>query len=280
MIYISTGCSKHKNIENNLHEIISWGFRNIELTGGFDRDDFLSFNFNNYSNLNFQCHNYFPPPSKHFVLNLSGRDDVYTNSLNLIREAIGFSQSYRSARYGIHAGFRVDPKLNELGKKFKKKGLIPLEEAEERMIKSLQLLKKETGNVKLYVENNVFSASNFQSYDGENPFLLCQFSDYERIAKKVDLKVLLDIGHLKVSCNTLGLEFKKELQKFLEVTDYIHISDNDGLSDQNFGVDLQSETFSILKSNRKLFREKTYTVEVYSGQIAVNNTVDAILSLQ
>lgn len=276
MIFISTGCSQYKNIQDSLDEITSWGYDNIELTGGFNRNDFLSFNFDNYSNLNLQCHNYFPPPAKHFVLNLSGRDDVYKNSINLIREAISFSNKYNAQKYGIHAGFRVDPKVSELGKKFDSVGLISVEEAEERMVNSLRLLNKKNEDVKLYVENNVFSASNYQSYNGENPFLLCQFSDYERLAKHVDLNVLLDIGHLKVSCQTLGIDFENELAKFLELTDYIHVSDNDGTADQNLALDRNSETFKILNKYKSNFKNKTYTIEVYTGESAVNETVSSI----
>ncbi|MFG1487456.1 hypothetical protein ABMA77_15380 [Halobacteriovorax sp. RZ-1] len=280
MIYISTGCSKFKNIDENLRELISWGYENIELTGGFNREDIKNFDFNIYSNLNLQCHNYFPPPSKHFVLNLSGRDEVYKNSLGLIREALAFSKKHNSCRYGIHAGFRVDPKVSELGQKFKSIGLISLDEAESRMINSLQLLNKESEGIKLYVENNVYSAANFQSYGGENPFLLCQFSDYERLSKEVDLNVLLDIGHLKVSCTTLGLDFDKELAKFLEVTDYIHVSDNDGTADQNLALSRDSMTFDILKKYKSNFKDKTYTVEVYNGEDAVRETVLSIEALR
>ena len=44
---------------------------------------------------------------------------------------------------------------------------------------------------------------------------------------------MLDIAHLKVSCNTLKKDFKKESDYLLDQTDYIHLSGNDGMEDSN-----------------------------------------------
>ena len=74
MIYISSSCVKNTKIKDSVEELATNGFKNIELSGGTEYYD----NFENdllelkdKYNLNYRCHNYFPPPKKHFVLNLA-----------------------------------------------------------------------------------------------------------------------------------------------------------------------------------------------------------------
>ena len=43
MIYISTGCTSSNKITQSIEKISSWGFSNIELTGGFNREDYSFF---------------------------------------------------------------------------------------------------------------------------------------------------------------------------------------------------------------------------------------------
>lgn len=74
---------------------------------------------------------------------------------------------------------------------------------------------------------------------------------------------LLDVAHLKVSCNTLGLDFETELRIFEKITDYIHISDNNGLADTNSVLKESSELYKQLSQFD--FSNKTITLEIYDG---------------
>ena len=49
--------------------------------------------------------------------------------------------------------------------------------------------------------------------------------------QELNFKPLLDVGHLKVSSKTLGLNFKEEFDNFSKYTDFIQVSDNNGLKD-------------------------------------------------
>ena len=65
MIYISTSCVKNNSIKKSIKQIVDFGYTNIELSGGTDYypeivDDLVS--LKDKYNLNFICHNYFPPP--------------------------------------------------------------------------------------------------------------------------------------------------------------------------------------------------------------------------
>ena len=55
-----------------------------------------------------------------------------------------------------------------------------------------------------------------------------------------NINLLVDVAHLKVSANSLGLDYFGELEKLFQLADYVHLSDNDGYSDQNNGFNKNS----------------------------------------
>ena len=72
---------------------------------------------------------------------------------------------------------------------------------------------------------------------------------------------MLDIAHLKVSCKSLNLDFQKEFDNLVEQTDYIHVSDNNSLEDQNLPLIEGSELSKILVT--KDFKGCDFTLEVF-----------------
>ena len=71
MIFVSSACLRNKKIKDSVKELADNGFTNIELSGGteyYDNFEVDLLNLKKDYNLNYQCHNYFPPPKNHFVL--------------------------------------------------------------------------------------------------------------------------------------------------------------------------------------------------------------------
>ena len=65
--------------------------------------------------LNYRCHNYFPPPNDHFVMNLaSDSDEIYKKTASVIQESIELSKNLDSKEYGFHAGFLTDITTSEI----------------------------------------------------------------------------------------------------------------------------------------------------------------------
>jgi len=223
MIYISSSCVKHKKIKDSIIELVNNGYKNIELSGGTEYyegfiDDLLE--LKEKFNLNYLCHNYFPPPTEHFVLNLTSlNDNIYEKSLAHIYKTIELSKNLGALKYGFHAGFFIDIQVTEIGKKLSRNNLFNKNKSIERFCNAFKEIEKQAGEVKLYVENNVYSKSNALTYNGERVLMLTEYEEYEELEKKINLNLLLDIAHLKVSSQTLGLDFTDQLTKMIRKCD-------------------------------------------------------------
>ena len=80
------------------------------------------------SGLAVRVHNYFPPPSTGFVLNLASDDEVVARaSMNLCREALSLCGELGIPYYSVHAGFCVHCTPADLGR-----GLAELPRIEHR----------------------------------------------------------------------------------------------------------------------------------------------------
>lgn len=276
MIYVSSSSVKATLIKDAVKELAENGFKNIELSGGTKlypelESDLLGLK-EKYS-LNYLCHNYFPPPAKDFVLNIASLDDsVSEASVQHIINALRLSRKLGGDKYAFHAGFLINIGTNEIGKSIQKKELFNRSQAKEKFCNNYKRVIKEAGPVKLYIENNVLSKVNFDNYNHENPLFMTDAEGVREFENEIEFNLLLDVAHLKVSCKTLGLDFMPQLQKLSAQTDYIHISDNDGLSDSNGYLSSGSELFAQLKEIN--LKGKDITLEVYDNLQNIRKSFD------
>lgn len=268
MISVSSSCVNVETIRESVEILAKAGYRNIELSSGtkfytdYEKD---LLDLQEIYGLNYLVHNYFPPPPKPFVLNLASLDDeIFAQSIHHCKRSIALSKRIDSNRYSVHAGFLVDIRLNQIGKKIaygklfdKKKALARFKDA------WVELQREASDNLTLYIENNVFSYTNKHTYKGTNPFLFADLDGYLELSALIQFKPLVDLAHLKVSANSLGLDFKEQAKELLPLTDYIHISDNDGLHDQNKGMTMGSDILKVIE--RDNFSPKAVTLEINEG---------------
>jgi sugar phosphate isomerase/epimerase len=277
MLYISTSSVKTDRIDTAIEHLVEAGFKNIELSGGtryYEGWDSDIMHLQKKHQLNLNCHNYFPPPEKDFVLNLASLDDeVYNNSIDHIKKVIEFSKKINAEKYAFHAGYFINPKASHLGKSIPKLELYDRNKSIKRFFDGYRIVKNLAGDLTLYIENNVLSSTNFINY-GLNPFMLTTFDEYTELQQSEPFNILLDVAHLKVSCSTLGLDYKSEFGKLSALTDYIHISDNDGLHDQNLGFTKDSELLNLLRNID--LKSKTVTLEVYAGIDAIKECAELL----
>ena len=282
MIYVSSCSIKANSIKDSVAILAKEGIKNIELTGGtILYDDFESdlLELRDKYSLRYLVHNYFPPPPEPFMLNLASlNDDLYEQSIEHCKRAINLCKKLGSQKYGVHAGFLIDFSTDEAGKKIGYRTLNDRNKSLVRFAEAWNMLVEEAGlDVKLYVENNVFSTTNAKTYDGENPFLVTDYESYLELHSSMDFNLLLDLAHLKVSVNSLGLSFKDEVNRLMPLTDYIHISGNDGQHDQNYGLDGDAEIKNVL--NEVDFTGKTITLEVYDGMSSILKSIEMLDSI-
>jgi len=278
MIYVSSSSIRKDTMKEVIEGLYLNGFSSIELSGGTNyykdlEDDLIR--LKREYDLNYLCHHYFPPPLEHFVLNLASLNDViFEKSLECLIKAIRLSKRLGASKFSFHAGFLMDVNVDEIGNKFSLNRLYDRDKAMERFCMGFNVLEKEAMELQLYIENNVFSYSNSETYRGINPFMLTNYNEYLELKKNIELKLLLDVGHLQVSSKSLNLDFYDELEKLIMISDYIHLSENDGLHDQHRCLSNSSAFFNILRNYS--LKDKTVTIEVCEDIQKVRMSYDLI----
>jgi len=267
MIYVSSTCLKHEKIKDTVDELAQNGFKNIELSGGTNyyegyEEDLLELK-DNY-NLNYLLHNYFPPPKQDIILNLASLNNgIYQKTLEHYEEAISLSKKLGAKRFGFHAGYFIDFNTKEVGNNISLTELYNKDEAMKRFCEGYNYLKEKAEDIELYIENNVLSYTNTNIFKGQCPFMFIDHEGYEELKSFIDFELLLDIGHLKVSANSLKIDFDEQLNKMISISDYIHLSDNNGLHDQNMCFSDDSDFLNVLKIYN--INNKTVTIETYGS---------------
>jgi sugar phosphate isomerase/epimerase len=281
MIYVSSSCSKQKKIGAAIQELAEHGFQNIELSGGTEYYESYEKDISDLKekyNLNYLVHNYFPPPKEDFVLNLASLDDaIYEKSLAQLRKAIRLASLLGVDKFGFHAGFYVDISVAEIGKAISACNLWDIKEAYERFCNGFNIIKNEAKEIEIYIENNVYSKTNFNVYGLPNPFMLTSPEEYRELKQHIDFKLLLDVAHLYVSSRTLGFDFDSHLNQMIIETDYVHLSDNDGYHDQNAAFTSNSKLLN--KIRKKYLKGKTITLEIYTGIDGLKASFDHIAAI-
>ena len=278
MIFISSSYVKNIKIKDSVEELALNGFQNIELSGGTKK--YANFEIDllelkDKYNLNYQCHNYFPPPQQDFVLNLASlNDDTFNTSFNHLKKAIKLSELLGSKKLGFHAGFFIDIKVSEIGKKISKNTLFNEEKSISRFCEAFKKLKKINNSVDLFIENNVFSKTNSETYIGEMPFMMTNFSEYKSLKEKIDFQLLLDVAHLKVSSTSLGLDWETEFENMISESSYIHVSDNDGLHDLNNELKRSSNLMEMIRQVDTT--NKDFTLEIYDNMYAIKTSYEIL----
>jgi sugar phosphate isomerase/epimerase len=267
MIFISSSCIKANKISDSVEALAAAGFNNIELSGGTkfypeyesDLDD-----LKNEYGLNYRCHNYFPPPKIPFVLNLASVDEnALRSTTENLKETIRLTRKYGGRKIGIHAGFYIGIKNIELGKKIARREMVDKIQADQIFYKSFSEIQNLAPDIEFYIENNVVSLENYKAYGGKNAFMLTESGDHLEMTKHIKFKPLFDVAHLQVSCNTLSLDYEEQFKYFITRSDYIHLSDNNSISDQNMTISPTGQIIKLLRNSD--LKNKDFTLEIYSG---------------
>jgi len=262
LIYISTGGVKTKSAYETSKDFVEQGISSIELSGGLHDEGMMAKLSSLKEVASFQIHNYFPPPEIPIVLNLASLDSVVARaSIEHIKKAIQWSAELGQSTYSFHAGFLIDPKVEELGKKVEPRPLSTRREALSVFVERVNQIDDYalTHGVKILIENNVLSANNFLNFKS-NPFLMADASECVDVMKQTsnNVQLLVDLAHLKVSAASLGfdpIDFLVTCDNWIRA---YHLSDNDGTRDSNEPIRNDSWFWPHLKHGLDY-----YSLEIY-----------------
>jgi sugar phosphate isomerase/epimerase len=262
MIYISTGGFRGKTAAAVSAELLNAGNKSIELSGCEYSETLLTDLQALTPDIRFQIHNYFPPPADPFVLNLGSLDtQVGERSVAHVEQALEWSVALGTNRYSFHAGFLLDPKVDELGKRIPSRSLFDRDECIEVFVNRVTGLAKiaDRLGISLMIENNVLSAKNAHEFSA-NPLLMCDPQECYEIMRLLpgSVKQLIDVAHLKVSANSLNFDPSTMFEVCNDRITGYHLSDNNGLEDSNNAFDEDAWFWPHLKKDVGY-----YTVEVY-----------------
>jgi sugar phosphate isomerase/epimerase len=198
-------------------------------------------------------HNYFPPPSKPFVLNLASQDSaVLEQSITLAEDALRISGELGAPYYSVHSGFLAELSAEQLGGRLDHGNPVDYAAGYATFCASIRqlLAAAKRAGVTLLVEPNVVAPFNLR--EGRNPFLmLAEPEEFRRLFRDLPdpaLGVLLDTGHLQVTAKTLGFAIEDFVEAVGDRIGGFHLHDNDGTADQHRPVTLGSWALALICS--------------------------------
>ena len=282
MIYFSTSFFPKKNLIQIFRLFEDTNIKKIELTGGKFFSDTINVLNLFKKKFKYRFHNYFPVPKKQFIINLASTNKkILKLSINHAVKGIKLSEKFNTNYYSIHAGFAVDPVYHK-GKfifkdKFydknlsKKIFLTSLHKLSNFAYKLSMISKKK---IIILIENNVINKKNFIFFNSTNPLLFTTPEEINEIMLKVpkNIRLLLDVAHLKVSSKTLNFDLTKGHKTIKKYIKGYHLSDNNGLIDNNDKIRINSWFWADLKKNLKY-----YTLEIYNNNFdVIQNQINLI----
>jgi sugar phosphate isomerase/epimerase len=249
-VFCSTGGFEDMTFYETGKLFSKFGINKIELSAGLPSKDMIKQLINLSREVDLMLHNYFPPPEIPFVLNLDSKDEiVIKKTFNFFRKGIELSAKVGAKYYGIHAGFLSDISVLEIGNLINSRMLLNRDKGLEIFTSNINALENyaSSNGIVLLVENNVLSKRNFVQ-NHANPLLL---ADPEEIAKFFEsankgVKLLLDVGHLKVSSNTLGFDLYSAVSCLQPWVAGYHLSENRGELDDHLNFDANAWFFPYL----------------------------------
>lgn len=247
MVYVSSSCVKKHNIAEVIRQLAENGIKRIELSGGTDYYDAIEqdlIKLKQKYHLQYACHAYFPPPKVPFVVNLASCNDrIYQQSIDHYMRCIEMLKRIECRVLSIHAGFLIEIGTDEIGNRLNSKVIYDEAKAYDRFCSAYEKIAKlciENGIV-FFLENNVLSAENYAEFNHHNYLMMTDYASIMKMKEQLEFNLLLDLGHLHVSANTLGLSYAEECKKLDKHIKWLHISENNGVSDEHKPLQNSSE---------------------------------------
>ena len=264
-IYVSTGAFRSRDLTEILRTAEQADLRAIELAPGLNYDGEMPALLRKHrDSFSFMIHNYFPTPRESFALNLASDDpDTIWKSMAMCRNNVDTCAALGIPYYSLHCGFCFHTDGRHLGNASQGTlPVIPYEKARAGFVENVKNLCDYAAGqgVSIAIENNVQAA-----YTADREDLLLGVTGKEllellSLCERNNLYILLDLAHAKVSGNVRGFDVDGMIRELADTVIEVHISDNDGCTDQNLPVGRDS---ADMIRWLEMLREKIWTIEAY-----------------
>lgn len=238
-IYLSSSCITAEKISQVLSALGKYGITNIELSGGTNYCGTLAEDLIRLKaeyGFSYACHAYFPPPKQPFVVNLaSGNEQIYKRSIEHYEKCMELMQRIGCCTLSVHGGFFIEVGVEEIGREISDSRRYDRYEAILRFCAAYEGLQKKAkqAGIQMYIENNVLSRPNYDNWERQNYLMMTDYESIMELRHLIDFDLLLDLGHLYVSCHTLGLDFAEQVRKLKKYVRWLHLSENNGITDEH-----------------------------------------------
>ena len=278
-VFVSSGAFGRMSVEEIIASAAHADVRHIELASGTRHrsGDTLAQTLEDAREQGyaFLVHNYFPVPAVPFVLNLASADaENLKRSVRHAQDAIDLAARIGAPFYSVHCGFCIEPAPEDLGRALRGP-VIPPEQAEAVFVETVRELADHASKkgVDLLLENNVLAPVNA----GRIQLLGVVPEEIENLLERIgrlNVGLLLDVGHLKVSAGTLGFDMTAAAARLAPLVRCCHLSENDGTEDSNQVIDSNAWFWKPLLDNLDV--PPFWVLEAYnlplatiSGQLAL-----------
>lgn len=184
-------------------------------------------------------HNYFPPPSEPFVVNLASLDDrIRARSIEHALACVTAAKKLGARLYTFHPGFLSDP-ISSRGSptnydfQFGDKGVgaTIYEQAWERLIDAARIIARyaRAQQVPIAVESE-------GSVSKASYLLLQKPEEFDRFFAAIPdsiVGVTLNLGHLNLAANVFGFDRLAFINRIAHRVSAIEISHNEGIEDEH-----------------------------------------------
>lgn len=270
-VWVPSGAFEARTLDALLREAEERDVHAIELSSGLPGSSNLEalLDASMAAGMTFLVHNYFPAPKEPFVLNIASPDgDSRRRSIDFAKRAVEIAAHVGAPFYSLHAGFAVSLAPGDLGRPDRQAELaldrsVDRDGALEHMRIAMEELSDHAAahGVRVLLENNVCSPR--QVGDGRpQPLLMAdpaEAASFLSSLGRANVGLLLDVAHARVAGAALGFD---PMRFFDECADWIgalHLSDNDGLVDDNRPFRESSWFFQRLRD----FAALPFVIEVY-----------------
>ena len=239
-VYISTINFRSKPLVQIMCELDRLDYPRVEISSGHppqaDSWDSIA-RYATHHKASVLLHNYAPPEPGNLLVNLANPDPAgREHVIMFLKSRIDLTKKLGSDYYSFHGGYRVPYRFGVHS--YQSSQILDADLALEIFLESLQevVVHAEAQKVHIGIENHVVASGN------EANLILYDQVDFETVFKKVSsdyVHLHLDVGHLKVTCETLALDPYSFVEALRSKIMAVHLHDNDGASDSHlpFGED-------------------------------------------